>query len=277
MAPKAAAPPPEPEVEAEEGDEWESQEVVCAVLDGIVAEAEAAIQEKRVHRKVVPHTVAAISTMMRAAIEGYFVDHDVGEPELAVAPSWEAGSEPIPALIDPWSRGAVPLRRSQPLPEWVEAAQTAPAPARSTLTPRARTPQTNEAGASADPKAIFVAKPPPGAVDPRATVKKSAPIVTASERLKKRLDAEAREEREKLERVKADLKGREYTYDARGNIILMENMAAGVCPKRIAPSPRPSPRPSLPHPTPRPTPRLPRYGSIQAASLPVPSVSDRQR
>ena len=35
---------------------------------------------------------------------------------------------------------------------------------------------------------------------------------------------------ERLERLKTDLKGREYTYDARGNIIVMEDMAADRLP-----------------------------------------------
>jgi len=67
-----------------------------------------------------------------------------------------------------------------------------------------------------------VAKPPPGYEPPPK--KTPAPIVTPAEKLKKRLETEARDEVERLERLKTDLKGREYTYDARGNIIVMEDM-----------------------------------------------------
>ena len=74
-----------------------------------------------------------------------------------------------------------------------------------------------------DPKAPpFIAKPLPGTVIPKP--KKVAPIMTATERRLKRLDAEAREDAQRLEQLKLDLKGRDYTYDTHGTVIPMEDL-----------------------------------------------------
>ena len=241
MAPKKEAAPPEPTEEAVvELDPWETQEVVCGLVSELVDGALAEVKETERKAALVPFVVEDILQTTRQCIAVYFLDHDIGEPSLDTAPNWTAGEEPIPAPVDSWSRGAIQLCTSLPAETDGEeglAEEAASSALRSTgsrlQSPRARTPSGAPGSApgkgdtAADARApILIAKPKPDYVNPNAG-KKTAPIVTASERLKKRLDNEAKEEVLRLERLKADLKGREYTYDARGNVIVMEDMHPG--------------------------------------------------
>ena len=253
MAPKkgAEAPPPEaaaPDPNAE--DPWETHELVCGIIDDLVATSTSvkaedvaegalhphplavALREKELRAGAKAFTLNALEAHLLSALEVEFIDYDIGEP--AGASNWDVGEEPVPCPIDSWSRGALPIKAPKPVPSLPPA--PAEPPPKSPRRPGtsgsmggapSTAPGMGATGAgNKDP--IFVAKPPEGYVAP--VVKKVAPIVTAAERKAKRLDAEAREERERLERLKADLKGREYTYDARGNIIVMEAMSADRLP-----------------------------------------------
>lgn len=220
---------------ADELDPWETQEIVCGLVDELIDLSLTEVKESARKKALVPYVVADVSSSIRQCMGLYFIDYDVGEPSLATASNWQCGDEPIPAPVDSWSRGAIKLREREQLPENEEEAAAEPpegSVAASTLrssgsrqSPRRPGSAPGMGQTAADGKVpILIAKPPPDRVDPNAGKKKVAPIMTASERLKKRLDAEAREEVERLERLKADLKGRDYTYDARGNVIVMEDL-----------------------------------------------------
>ena len=232
MAPK---PPPEPEPAAEEeSDPYESQDIACSILDDLVAGAFEAVAEKARRDAVVPYVVSSIEKQMRMCLDMYFIDHDIGEP--AGAANWSAGDEPTPVPIDLWSRGAVKQLVQKPAePDVPETASDAVA--RQPTTPRVRTPGavsstygapagSGGAGDVGGKPQVLVIKPPEGYVPPKP--KKIAPIMTAAEKLQKRLAAEKREEEERLAKLQNDLKEREYTYDARGNIIVLEDNNAGV-------------------------------------------------
>ena len=221
-------------------EEWEAVEVVSSLVDDLVVGAEAALQAKELRAAVIPFTVADLLGKVEAAVTCYMIDHDAGEPEVATAPNWSAGAEPVPAVIDTWSRGAVPNKRAPPISQPAEGSSrmsegTRSEPPRS---PRARSSQSErsergervpDALPQPDPKGpVVVAKPAPGAVI--AKPKKAAPIVTATERRVRRLEAEAREEKARLEQLKAELKGRDYTYDAHANVIVMEEMSTDRLP-----------------------------------------------
>ena len=232
MAPK---PPPEPEPAAEEeSDPYESQDIACSILDDLVAGAFEAVAEKARRDAVVPYVVSSIEKQMRMCLDMYFIDHDIGEP--AGAANWSAGDEPTPVPIDLWSRGAVKQLVQKPAePDVPETASDAVA--RQPTTPRVRTPGavsstygapagSGGAGDVGGKPQVLVIKPPEGYVPPKP--KKIAPIMTAAEKLQKRLAAEKREEEERLAKLQNDLKEREYTYDARGNIIVLEDNNAGT-------------------------------------------------
>ena len=232
-------PPPEPEPAAEEeSDPYESQDIACSILDDLVAGAFEAVAEKARRDAVVPYVVSSIEKQMRMCLDMYFIDHDIGEP--AGAANWSAGDEPTPVPIDLWSRGAVKQLVQKPAePDVPETASDAVA--RQPTTPRVRTPGavsstygapagSGGAGDVGGKPQVLVIKPPEGYVPPKP--KKIAPIMTAAEKLQKRLAAEKREEEERLAKLQNDLKEREYTYDARGNIIVLEDNNAGERSKR---------------------------------------------
>ena len=106
MAPKAAEPPP-PEEGAGEPDPWETQEVVCGVLDGLFDDAFAQIQEKARRDALVPFVVGKIGGELRDLLAMHCIDFDIGEP--AGAANWSAGEDLLPPPIDQWSRGAIPI------------------------------------------------------------------------------------------------------------------------------------------------------------------------
>ena len=74
-----------------------------------------------------------------------------------------------------------------------------------------------------DPKGpVFIVKLPPGTLIVKP--EKKPPVVTATEKLRRRLEAEAREERAKLAQLELDLKARQFVYAAPSNVIVLEEM-----------------------------------------------------
>ena len=235
MAPKPKEPepppppPPAPPATSWE-DEWESEEVVSSIVDELVVGAEEVLAQKALRAAVAPFTADRIFAKMRAAIECRFVDHDAGEPELASAPNWKVGAEPVPALIDAWSRGAVPAKKPAPMSQPAGESLSSTDPPGS---PRAKTPAGSVRGEARervpdylplpDPKGpVFIAKLPPGTVIVKP--EKKPPVVTATEKLRRRLEAEAREERAKLAQLELDLKARQFVYAAPSNVIVLEEV-----------------------------------------------------
>ena len=121
---------------------WEAEELVSGLIEELIGGAEAAVQAKALNAAVVPYTVANLMAKVTSAVECRFVDHDAGEPALATAPNWAPGAEPLPALIDSWSRGAVPAKKPFVHPAEAAAAGnlSARTPSEAPRTPRSRTP-----------------------------------------------------------------------------------------------------------------------------------------
>ena len=219
---------------------WDSEEFVGTLVEELIGSAEAQLKAKALTAATVPYTVDILASCIKSAVACHFVDSDAGEPELASASNWAVGAEPVPALIDTWSRGALPAKKPFVHPAEAAAAAgnlSARTPSEAPRTPRSRTPGGSASGGERvpdalpqpDPKApAVVVKPPPGTVLPKP--KKVVPIVTATERRLKRLDAEAREEVRRLEQMKDELKGREYTYDTHGAVIVMEPLSTDKLP-----------------------------------------------
>ena len=248
MAPKAPPPAEPAAADAPTDDPMETHMIISALVDDLLTTTTSikpedvpadllhphplalALQEKELSEKAKSYTVNMLEKSMRAQLEMFYIDFDIGEPE--GAGDWSVGEEPTPCPIDSWSRGALKIIPPKPLPPPPRTPSEAPpkSPRRPSSRPTSQggAPSSEPLGGPPAKEPIFVAKPPEGYVAP--VVKKVAPIVTAAERKAKQLAAQAREEVERLERLKADLKGREYTYDARGNIIVMEPMNADRLP-----------------------------------------------
>ena len=104
--PPAATPAAVVDEAPAEPEPWESQEVVCDLLDEIVGLALDQLKEKERRAALVPFVVSAIEQQLAIGLKMFFIDHDIGEPEGAA--NWAPGEEPVPVPIDAWSRGLRP-------------------------------------------------------------------------------------------------------------------------------------------------------------------------
>lgn len=215
----------------------EGEADVADLVEELVARAHAVIDDKAVQKRSVPFAVRAVTADVLDVVRCYFLECDPGEPQLADATNWAPDAEPTPATIDSWSRGAVPLKRRTQVPAVPLGASGPGSSAGASRTPRSprsmSRPKSREADAKPD---VVVAKAPEQPKEPK---KPTGPTLTPDELRAKRLAEEAREEAERLERLRAEVKGREYTYDAMGNVIVIEQ----VNPERLPPYqyvPRPS-------------------------------------
>jgi len=217
------------------GEEGEAD--VADLVEELVARAHAVIDDKAVQKRSVPFAVRAVTADVLDVVRCYFLECDPGEPQLADATNWAPDAEPTPATIDSWSRGAVPLKKRQPVPPVPLGASGPGSSAGASRTPRSprstSRPKSREGDAKPD---VVVAKAPE---QPKEAKVAKVSTLTPDELRAKRLAEEAREEAERLERLRAEVKGREYTYDAMGNVIVIEQ----VIPERLPPYqfiPRPS-------------------------------------
>ena len=232
MAPKAAAPPPpEPAAPSEDLFAAEQGEAdVSDLVEELIARAHAVLDDKAELQRSVPFAVRAVTADMLSVVRCYYTECDRGEPQLATAASWQADAEPRPAMIDTWSRGAVPVKKRAPPPAPPVAASAPGSTAgsrsqrggsRASSRPKSREGG-KEDGAAA---AVVTAKAPPKSTEAAAPpAKKGGAMKTPEEERAARLAAEAREEAERLERLRSEVKGREYTYDQEGNVIVIETV-----------------------------------------------------
>ena len=232
MPPKAAPPPaPEPAAPSEDLFAAEQGEAdVSDLVEELIARAHAVLDEKAELQRSVPFAVRAVTADMLSVVRCYYTECDRGEPQLATAASWQADAEPRPAMIDAWSRGAVPVKKRAPPPAPPVAASAPGSTAgsrsqrggsRSSSRPKSRDGG-KEDGAAA---AVVTAKAPPKSTEAAAPpAKKGGAMKTPEEERAARMAAEAREETERLERLRSEVKGREYTYDQEGNVIVIETV-----------------------------------------------------
>ena len=136
--PPAATPAAVVDEAPAEPEPWESQEVVCDLLDEIVGLALDQLKEKERRAALVPFVVSAIEQQLAIGLKMFFIDHDIGEPEGAA--NWAPGEEPVPVPIDSWSRGAVVQRSKLPTPPPAPAPPADLVPGRTPQSPRVRTP-----------------------------------------------------------------------------------------------------------------------------------------
>jgi hypothetical protein len=179
---------------------------------------------------------------MLEVVKWHFMSRDEGEGSLAEKASWQIDEEPEPAEIDSWARGALATRK-KPMP-------TPPATGASVVT---------ESGTRRSKKKEKERRPstetgkPPGSSGPQsptaegsrapsaATTAKKKDVVkpppSAAERQRKLVDeakakraAEAKTEADQLSKIKKDLKGKEYTYDRNGAVIVIDEPDASKMP-----------------------------------------------
>lgn len=229
------------------------------LVEELIARTHAVLDEKAELQRSVPFAVRAVTADMLSVVRCYYTECDRGEPQLATATSWSADAEPRPAMIDAWSRGAVPVKKRAPPPApLVDAsAPGSTVGSRSQRSPRSSArPKSREGGKEDGAAAVVVtAKAPPKSTEAAPSAKKAVATKTPQEERAARMVAEAKEETERLARLVAEVKGREYTYDQDGNVIVIET----VNPERL-PAYETAPRAGMAH-EPKPEPVKGKKGS----------------
>eukprot|EP00771_Trimastix_marina_P001484 gnl/Trimastix_PCT/2565.p1 GENE.gnl/Trimastix_PCT/2565~~gnl/Trimastix_PCT/2565.p1 ORF type:complete len:557 (-),score=84.95 gnl/Trimastix_PCT/2565:47-1690(-) len=242
-----------PEVEKVEFEE----ELILNVIDHIVSEGATRIIERHIERHVVPFVVKQALQSIDDIVEWCYLTHDRGED--ITDPSWIAEEEPIPPAIDSWASCSVPVRtlvpsdkvsperpsssasrshpprrmvstpssqlRSHASVEGSEAPDAAPPEEEGSPTPALR------AGSSHGPTTPGGTRGRVGrhafSHSPRNQQNEAVRLAVEAERKEKeevraRLEAEEREETARVQKLHHTMRGKQYTYDAHGQVLLIQ-------------------------------------------------------
>jgi hypothetical protein len=244
----------------------EAEAAKAAMIDSIVSEvvgsvADAAV-ERRMRRLEVPFAAATLLHDVSRALQLCFVERDEGD-DVANDPSWEADVEPLPAPIDTWATGVVPIKARRSV-ERDDAVSVAAESVRSfgmggRSSRRGRKGEADAASAGSSQAHIIVREPevrPPDAPpetdwsaafisgsDPMAeeagepSEAEQQALLLFEQRVAKRRDRQLRMLKEQHKREERDSKvakqyrGKNVTFTDQGDIIVVKPIAAGKLPR----------------------------------------------
>jgi hypothetical protein len=218
-------------------------QVVSDVIDYLVDVAGEVLYDNYVAAKVRAVALDHIMAEVASALRCVNLPHDVGERGIA----WAPDEDPECAPIDTWGRGAVPSKKTTKKSSLADmrggaddekSVGTRTRGSRRSGRRRAGDPDPQQQRA---PAIILTASssPPPGP-RPSTLLNKTAGLMTAQsaevnelEILQKReqerieqLRKEQEEENSRYEALQEELKGKEYTFDADGNLIVIARLSA---------------------------------------------------
>lgn len=227
MPPKAP-PPPAIDLDQVWAEAQDAEIVIAAVLEGVLSDAFAAIDARHVGERAVTHAVLSVAHQMSRAMELLLMECDPGEGDIRQQASWQVDTEPVPAPIDSWSRGAIKSKE------------------RKDLGPRVPSPPASEMGGGSQfggsrasnsprrgggPRKASPLEPMPSLQEkqgppvaksrnpPNDRIRSSQVLVTPAEEAAARRAADEREDQRRAEELRASMHGQEYTMDAAGNVI----------------------------------------------------------
>jgi hypothetical protein len=239
---KKEEPPPEPEPEEPEPEEphepdpqdvADCMELVTQMADDVVVEKE------RTETSFGVAVAAALSESM-AVVEHRFLQHDAGSSDsVQEGPTWRCDEEPLPSAMDTWARGSVPIKvRPKLAVEEMQDVDEGSFPAgmntsrslRSTRSIGSRKSRSRASASSTgtDKEEILVAhsKPQPrrGTNSQDEQARRTMKERTDKEERVARIETSYNEERGKIASVLQELKGTEYGYNHKGEIIMLESV-----------------------------------------------------
>lgn len=234
-------PPPEPDQLAEDREAIVREDTIQQTIETLLSRVYMHIDEAEL-QKTVPSTV--VTTLLSSALEivelGYVAREDHCTSSMArgeLHKNWLVDSEPVPAPIDRWARGSVPTRRRSKSP----AASDNPEKS----TNRSLTGNRSHRTSFASSTGLL-----PGQRKPTKDPVRMRPVgqssfarkLTAEEAEREqrlRDEIEARRQAEELQRQQAekdehevrrletlqkDLRGKDYGYDHKGNVIVLSKV-----------------------------------------------------
>jgi hypothetical protein len=239
MAKKGKQPEPEEEPEPEPEPE-ESAEEQAEMAGAIVAEVADEIVRERVREEMArPLAVAGVLSEVMQVVSYRFTHHDEGSSvEEQQGETWTMEEEPGPAVLDTWARGSVPVKIRPKLKveeiddEQIPAAMSTGRSIRSVRSrgsraSGSRASRRSETGSEKEEKIVVAHSRP---VPPRPTNRQEEAARQSWKELKDKeanvasIEAAYADERSRIAGVLEELKGTEYGYNHKGEIIMLESV-----------------------------------------------------
>ncbi|KAG8470585.1 hypothetical protein KFE25_009006 [Diacronema lutheri] len=264
----------------------ESESRALEALEEVIDGAMRVVREREEEEASIAYCTKRSSQDIMGIIEWYAIDCDRGEPELGLAETWLPDEEPPPAVTDAWSRSALSAHTRQPIaaptPGQASAMLELPLGARlpARATPRKPRGQADKSSVVSDASNLGKLQdldsiPPPTQPARRQVAKPQVevdPWTRAAQQRARRAAAEAAE-LERVSQVRKEARGKNYTYDHLGKVVLVqppdgEKLPAFRTSPAVGVAERAEARPIVPAPPrgpPRGAPRGAAAGGARAA------------
>mmetsp|Transcript_7395 Transcript_7395/g.18818 ORF Transcript_7395/g.18818 Transcript_7395/m.18818 type:complete len:451 (-) Transcript_7395:684-2036(-) len=225
---------------AEDRELEEREECIQDVLELIVERVNAHLEAAELQGKVVGYAVREAVKDALAVVDMTFVERESSATRGASVAedtrgSWEPDDEPVPAAVDAWARGAVPARRRQRTP-----AQDAKAQTKQQQVGALQQRNNSRIGSFSIKSGGENKKLAPSKELPKPKVMKVKLTPEAAEReqrLREEIDSRRavqelqrlqiekdKEEFFQLEVLQKELKGKEYGYDHKGQVVVLNKL-----------------------------------------------------
>lgn len=215
---------------------WEQQQegeiIIDAILDDVLENAMRELESRALGRRAVSAGVRMAVHEMTKALNVLLMDFDLGETDIVNDSTWRIDCEPVPSLIDSWSRGAVRAREKKELGPRIPSPPASEIGAGSQfggsrVSTSSRRGVTSRKSSGNDSMPSLPEKQgPPVARSrtlPQDRSRDSHTLMTPAEESAARRAADEREDQRRLEELRTSMRGKEYTTDAAGNVIPIEN------------------------------------------------------
>ncbi|KAJ3101422.1 hypothetical protein HDU97_001352 [Phlyctochytrium planicorne] len=92
-------------------DQEEGEQLAISLIEEILTRGQEVLFEKHIESQVLPYAVQFARDTILTIVQWEFFKRDPGDVDLQ---TWLPDEEPQPAVIDSWSRGAIPVRNQPP-------------------------------------------------------------------------------------------------------------------------------------------------------------------
>lgn len=214
--------------------------MIVEVLEGLLGDAFAAIESRRVGERAVIHAVMSVAHEMSRVMDLLLMECDPGEGDICQQASWQIDREPVPAEIDSWSRGAIKQKEKKEIGPRLPSPPASEMGGGSQFGGSRASSSSRRGGGSRKPSALEPMpslqekQGPPVAKSrnaPNSKFRSSPVLMTPAEEAAARRAAEEREDQRRAEELRESMQGKEYTLDAAGNVIPVDRPA----PERLPP------------------------------------------
>ena len=230
---------------AEDRELEEREECIQDVLELIVERVNAHLEAAEFQGKVVGYAVHEAVKDALAVVDMTFVERESSATRGSLVAedtrgSWEPDDEPVPGPVDAWARGAVKARRRQKTPGTEAGKSTLPYKQATSTTLQRNASRTGGASSRSvgDNKKSSVAASTRDLPKPKVMRAKLSPEAAERERrLKEEIESRRavqelqrlqlekdEEELRQLEKLQQDMRGKDYGYDHKGQVVVLNKL-----------------------------------------------------